>query len=231
VPNVATIVLGGRYLVTRREPGGEARHKVWALEVSDAGGKFDLKADIRPGDVVTVKQPSGHCADRVIETASASLDGRYTRVTWRAPRGAPLALSLTDLHPVVQEAAWQLYLDGHYGVAVAAAAKALEIAVRERSGLPASPNLMGSAFSDHGPLDVRYHDGVTGDDEQAGFRFLFMGAATALRNPHAHEFIDDDALPALEQLALISLLMRRLDSSRKKRRRKTPPQARNSSHA
>lgn len=223
MPNVTTLIWGRRYVITRRGPGRETRHRVWALDVTDADGRFDLRADIRPGDVVTIKQPSGHSAERVVETVAPSLDGQYTRVTWRAPSGAPLAPALTDLHPAVQKAASQLYLDRHYADAITAATKALEIAVRERSGLPAWPNLMGTAFSDQGPLDVRRHGGVTGDDEQTGFRLLFMGAATALRNPRAHEFINDDPVSALEQLALVSLLFRRLDTSQKKRRRRKPP--------
>lgn len=35
-------------------------------------------------------------------------------------------------------------------------------------------------------------------DEQTSFRFLYMGAATALRNPRHHEFITDDPVSALE---------------------------------
>jgi uncharacterized protein (TIGR02391 family) len=113
------------------------------------------------------------------------------------------------------EAAGELYAGGHYATAIEAATKALEVAVREQSGLPAGGNLMGRAFADDGPLDVHHHEGVTGKDEQAGsgFRFLYMGAATALRNPRHHEFITDDPVSALEHLALISLLLRLLDTA------------------
>jgi uncharacterized protein (TIGR02391 family) len=221
LPDTATVIWGRRYVVARRRPDGKStHHKAWALDVSDADARFDLKADIRPGDVVTIRQSSGHSAERVVETSTPTLDGRYTRVTWRLPSGAPTALTLTDLHPLVYKAAGQLYLDGHYADAIGAAVKALEIAVRDRAGLGAAPNLMGQAFSDNGPLDLRRHGGRTGADEQQGFRFLFMGMATALRNPRAHEFIDDDPVSALEHLALVSLLYRRLDSSQKRRRRR-----------
>lgn len=219
MPNVATVVFGGRYTVTRRGPGGDTKHKAWAINVTDGGGSFDLKADIRHGDVVTIKHPSGHVAERVVDTVARSLDGQYQRVTWRPPSGALSALALADLHPLVQKAAGQLYTDGHYAEAIGAATKALEVAVRRRSGLQSAPNLMGAAFGDHGPLDIRHHDGATGDDEQTGFRLLFMGAATALRNPRAHEFTDDDPVSALEHLALVSLLLRRLDSAKRRRRR------------
>jgi hypothetical protein len=40
-----------------------------------------------------------------------------------------------------------------------------------------------------------------------------LRAATALRNPRHHEFITDDPVSALEHLALVSLLLRRLDTA------------------
>ena len=184
-----------------------------ALDVTDAGGQFDSKADLRPGDIVTIRHNHGHVAERVVDTVAPSIADPYLSVTWRPLSGAPSALALTDLHPAVQKAAGELYGGGHYATAIEAATKALEVSVRERSGLPAGGNLMGRAFADDGPLDLHQHEGVTGKDEQTGFRLLYMGAATALRNPRHHEFITDDPVSALEHLALISLLLRRLDTS------------------
>lgn len=52
----------------------------------------------------------------------------------------------------------------------------------------------------------------TGRNIQAGYHLIFMGAAAALRNPRAHEqFGQMDENEALEELAIASLLMRRLD--------------------
>lgn len=213
MPDFTTRYWGRQYEVTRRRPGGETRHKAWALDVADDGGRFDPKADLQPGDIVAIKHGRGRVAERVIDTVAPSIADPYQRVTWRPPTGAPSALTLTDLHPAVQKAAAELYTGGHYTTAIEAATKALEVAVREQSGLPAGGNLMGRAFADDGPIDVHRHEGVTGKDEQAGFRFLYMGAATALRNPRHHEFITDDPVSALEHLALISLLLRRLDTA------------------
>ena len=189
MPDVATRWWGRQYEMIRREPGGVTRHKAWAIDVTDAGGRFDAKADLRPGDIVTIKHGRGHAAERVIDTVAPSIADPYQCVTWRPLTGAPSALALTDLHPVVLKAVGELYAGGHYATAIEAATKALEVAVREQSGLPAAGNLMGRAFADDGPLDVHHHEGVTGKDEQTGFRFLYMGAATALRNPRHHEFI------------------------------------------
>jgi uncharacterized protein (TIGR02391 family) len=123
-------------------------------------------------------------------------------------------LSVADLHPEVRRTAGRLYVDGHYDEAISAATKALEVAVRERSGLPAGGNLMGRALGKDGRLDVRRHGGRTGESEQEGFCLLFMGTSQALRNPRHHEFIADDYASAFEHLSLISLLMRRLDHAR-----------------
>lgn len=50
-------------------------------------------------------------------------------------------------------------------------------------------------------------------DEQKGFKFLFAGAATGIRNPRGHEVdIGDTPDEALDYLALASILLRRLDA-------------------
>ena len=53
-------------------------------------------------------------------------------------------------------------------------------------------------------------------DEQAGFKFIYMGAARGIRNPKAHEMVQQtDPTRTLEYLALASLLARRIDESKK----------------
>jgi uncharacterized protein (TIGR02391 family) len=50
-------------------------------------------------------------------------------------------------------------------------------------------------------------------DEQKGYKFIFAGAATGIRNPRGHEIdIGDTPDNALDYLALASLLIRRLDA-------------------
>ena len=47
-----------------------------------------------------------------------------------------------------------------------------------------------------------------------GFKFIFAGAATGIRNPRGHEVdIGDTPDEALDYLALASLLLRRLDAA------------------
>ena len=50
-------------------------------------------------------------------------------------------------------------------------------------------------------------------DEQAGFRFIFMGVMTGIRNPIAHKNINwGDPSLALKYLCMISILFEKLDN-------------------
>jgi hypothetical protein len=79
------------------------------------------------------------------------------------------------LVPLDEDVCWAGGVAAAGGVAGEAATKALEVAVREQSGLPTGGNLMGRAFADDGPIAVYHHEGATGKDEQSGFRFLYIG--------------------------------------------------------
>jgi uncharacterized protein (TIGR02391 family) len=118
------------------------------------------------------------------------------------------------LHPLVREAAERFLGSQQLEVAVFEAFKAVARRVKQMSGLPSDgADLMAKAFGGDAPV-LRVGDMSTdiGRDRQDGFRFLFMGAARAIRNPGAHEafsHLNDDA--AFERLSLASLLMRCLD--------------------
>jgi uncharacterized protein (TIGR02391 family) len=74
--------------------------------------------------------------------------------------------------------------------------------------------LMNKAFSANNPvIYLGLTQTQTGKDEHEGYRFLFVCAVQAIRNPGAHEPLSDqlDEAVAFEQLNLASLLMRRLD--------------------
>lgn len=92
----------------------------------------------------------------------------------------------------------------------------LEVRVR---GLLGSKNsgtkLMDEAFAGRDrKLSVARHEGRSGDDGQAGLNALFCGAMLGVRNPGAHELAaEQHPQEALENLALASLLHRKLDSN------------------
>jgi uncharacterized protein (TIGR02391 family) len=134
---------------------------------------------------------------------------------------ATMAEQLVKLHPRIASVAQKLFRDGHYAQASFEALKAVELALRERSGLDLSGReLAEKALAGDPPrLAVSRHRGRTGSDEQEGVRFLFMGAMQGLRNPGGHELAALDRQEAIEQLAVAGLLMRWLDTSRRSNRR------------
>lgn len=126
------------------------------------------------------------------------------------------SVALASLHPVVAEIAGALFNDRYYAQAAFEAFKALEVRLRKLSGLDLSGrDLATQALSGDPPrVVVSRHDGRTGADEQDGLRFIFMGVMQGLRNPGGHELDALDRQEALEELAVASLLMRWLDTSR-----------------
>jgi uncharacterized protein (TIGR02391 family) len=128
-------------------------------------------------------------------------------------------LALDGLHNAVIESAGDLYADGYYSQAVFEALKALESRVHQQSGVEAfGRELMDRALKgEPPPIDLRHEVGRSGADEQEGFRFIFMGAMQGIRNPKGHGLVrQDDSDGALEYLALVSLLFRRLDDARER---------------
>jgi len=124
--------------------------------------------------------------------------------------------ALSGLHSRVIDVAGGLFRDGHYAQASFQAFKALEVALRERSGLDLSGRELAEKAlgGSHPKVVLSRHAGRIGADEQEGLRFLFMGTMQGLRNPGGHELDVRDREEALEEIAIASLLMRWLDTSR-----------------
>jgi uncharacterized protein (TIGR02391 family) len=128
------------------------------------------------------------------------------------------AFESMDLHPRIANACSDLYRDGHCKQAVLEASIALVNYVKERSrqhSLDGS-KLMTTVFSANNPL-LAFNElkDNTDKDEQEGFMHLFMGAVLALRNPRAHALFDDSPEMALDYIAFLSMLARRLDGARR----------------
>jgi uncharacterized protein (TIGR02391 family) len=124
---------------------------------------------------------------------------------------------LSNLHPLVQDAARGPFNDGHRAAAVLAAMTAIELRVRELLGSTdrLGVAVMGDAF-DGNPPALPLNELADGNDvdEQRGFAFLFKGAMQGVRNPKAHgRWKELDERRALDYLGLASLLMRRLDDA------------------
>jgi uncharacterized protein (TIGR02391 family) len=135
------------------------------------------------------------------------------------PAGKALkALGELDIHPEIERAVANLFRDGHYANAVEDACKVLDALVKLRSGRHdiSGTDLMQNVFSPKNPV-LKFNDlkTQTEQSEQQGMMFLYAGAMLALRNPRAHEIIEDDPEKALEYIAFLSLLAKSLDKAKR----------------
>lgn len=94
----------------------------------------------------------------------------------------------------------------------------MENLVKERSGgydLDGA-TLMRGVFSRNNPI-LAFNDLSDDTDlsEQEGMMHLFEGAALALRNPRAHSLLADTPEEALESIAFLSLLARRIERAQR----------------
>jgi uncharacterized protein (TIGR02391 family) len=129
--------------------------------------------------------------------------------------------TLPNLHTSIAVASGRQFANRHYDDAVFNAFKAVEDRVKKLTEHPEiGKRLMAAVLHEKSPrLDVTSEEADTyqKDDEQEGFRFLFMGATLGLRNPRGHGGeLDTSPDEAVEMLGLASLLMRRLDRAEKR---------------
>lgn len=123
-----------------------------------------------------------------------------------------------DLHLRIAGVCEDLYRDGHYRNAVLDASVALVNLVKEKSRRNDldGAGLMTTVFSKNQPiLAFNERRDKTEEDEQEGMMHLFLGAVLALRNPRAHALLDDSPEMALEYIALLSLLAKRVDQAKR----------------
>lgn len=217
---------GAKQVVVIRAEGTdeEVRTEVEA-HIQPEGGYFAIDTPIYEGDIVEYADPRGGTTRKTAGSVKVYDVGsppmHHTHVKWgTAPpvqsRPQRLSIEMSGLHPEVVDSAGLLFSDGHFSQAVFEALKALETRVREQSGLDLSGrDLMAQAMAGDPPLiNMSIEAGRSGRDEQEGFRFVFMGAMQGIRNPKGHLLVkQDDPQRALEYLALVSILFRRLDDA------------------
>ena len=113
-----------------------------------------------------------------------------------------------ELVPEIEQAARAHFLRGEFDIAVFAAMRQVEIAVRESAGLSGDRigvKLMQEAFGDGKPLwDPRMDGG-----EAVALMDLFKGAIGLFKNPSSHRQVDyADPVEAAETIILADLLIR-----------------------
>ncbi len=134
-----------------------------------------------------------------------------------AERDEPHPFESRNIHPDLPPMVRHLFDDGYWEQSVFEAFKFIDIEVRRLSGLKGKTGyaLMMDAFSETNPnISLNALGTQSQVDEQKGYKFIFAGAATGIRNPRGHEVdIGDTPDEALDYLALASLLIRRLDAA------------------
>lgn len=134
-----------------------------------------------------------------------------TRETLEAYRKANL-LPKQQLHPIIAQKVWSIFLQGDYDTAVLQAFKQVEVAVRE-AGYYADTEfgvtLMRNAFhTENGPLT----DSSQQEAEKQARSDLFAGAIGSYKNPSSHRNVEITAEEAVEIIILASHLLRIVDS-------------------
>ncbi|MEV7931338.1 TIGR02391 family protein [Curtobacterium sp. NPDC089185] len=117
-----------------------------------------------------------------------------------------------DLPAVVRE----LFDNGHYSQSTFEALKFLDEEIQRITGSSDfGKSLMMNVFNEKNPkLALNTLTSTSEVNEQEGFKFIFAGTMTAIRNPRGHQAaVVDDPDTCLDHLGLTSMLLRRLDDA------------------
>jgi uncharacterized protein (TIGR02391 family) len=92
--------------------------------------------------------------------------------------------------------------------------KLLDQKVKVTSGIAETGfNLMMAAFNEKNPkIKLTDLSTMSEIDEQLGFRFVFAGSMSAIRNPRGHDIIADPIDLCLDHLSVASVLLRTFDN-------------------
>jgi len=122
-----------------------------------------------------------------------------------------LELKQEHLHSSIAFKVWGHFTRGDFDAAVHYAGKAVEIKVREKSGLSGQGrSLVHSAFKpDKGPLS----DSNSSFAENEARMFLYSGFLGTYKNPQSHQFVNlDDPIEAMQIVLFASRLITILDA-------------------
>ena len=148
---------------------------------------------------------------------------RFESLVRRVAQYTEEPVTESDTHPFIERAVHdalpqkvrKLFDDSHYAESTFEAFKFFDRKISDFSGIKESgQKLMMAALAESGPIKLNTLQSDSDKDEQSGFRFMFAGAVSAVRNPRGHEYSQfDSAETCLDHLSLVSLLMRRLEDA------------------
>lgn len=222
--------IDGKTMKLRRvaDDGAVTEFDIQAVDLTQEYGiTFAVDADVEDGDEVTDTLPNGKqkimrlrdvqvyqspFGDDLLDNTTA----KYDVISVKAALRQPPPVSLPGLHSLVSASSGSQVASRHYDDAVFNAFKAIEDRVKSLTGHgDIGKRLMTAVFNEQSPkLDITSDNADTDQkaDEREGFKFLFMGAAQALRNTRGHgPNLQTGEQEAMEMLATASLLMHALD--------------------
>ena len=121
-----------------------------------------------------------------------------------------------NIHPDFPRKVRRLFDDGYFAEATFEAFKWADKEVRRISGSHKFGHaMMMDVFNENtGVIALTPKVEQSEIDEQMGYKFIFAGSQSAIRNPRGHDTDVEDSLDqCLDHLALASLLIRRLDDA------------------
>lgn len=206
-------------IMLRNASAADQSPLVIEIQVTAAGAVLAADVGVAVNDFIEIPSNRRRPSQLKIVTA-VNRQPEVVHIQWTdAPDRAVQrsgVVEMSVLHPEVATAARSLFESGHFAQAIFEALKALEGRVQAQSGLAEfGVDLMRRVFRAKEPLiDVGVESGSSGDAEREGFGHIFAGVSQGIRNPKAHGLIrQDDPVRAMEYLALVGLLFRRLDDA------------------
>jgi uncharacterized protein (TIGR02391 family) len=135
---------------------------------------------------------------------------------------SPFERGLEWMHPAIRAACESLLSNGHHREAVERAAVVLQDEIRRLARTDQDGDrLMHTAFAPGKPrIVVANRRTQSGQSIQRGTHLLGQGVIAAIRNPTSHRLVEMTVSEAIECLAVMSFIYRKLDIADSRRRRR-----------